>query len=67
MNKGRDKKQPNIPIAELFEFFKTLNTPSNNEQENNGFDHMIPDVEANNLSENINEVITRDEIRRQHF
>ena len=48
--KGRDKKQPNIPVGELFEFFKILNTPSNREHENNSIDHMILDVDVSNLN-----------------
>jgi hypothetical protein len=25
LNKGRDRKQPNIPLGDLFKFFKNLN------------------------------------------
>jgi hypothetical protein len=64
LNKGRDRKQPNIPLGDLFKFFKNLNKAPNEllvQQENFDTD-LLDNVNIGPLNEEINFSITQEEI-----
>ena len=66
MNKGRDRKQPNIPLGDLFKFFKNLNKAPDEllvQQENFDTD-LLDNVNIGPLNEEINFSITQEEILR---
>ena len=66
MNKGRDRKQPNIPLGDLFKFFKNLNkAPDEPLVQQDNFDtHLLDNVNIGPLNEEINFSITQEEILR---
>lgn len=66
LNKGRDRKQPNIPLGDLFKFFKNLNKAPDEllvQQENFDTD-LLDNVNIGPLNEEINFSITQEEILR---
>jgi hypothetical protein len=66
LNKGRDRKQPNIPLGDLFKFFKNLNkTPDGLLVQQENFDtDLLDNVNIGSLNEEINFSITQEEILR---
>ena len=64
MNKGRDRKQPNIPLEDLFKFLKNLNKAPGEplvQQENFDTD-LLDNVNIGPLNEETNLSITQEEI-----
>jgi hypothetical protein len=62
LNKGRDRKQPNIPLGDLFKFFKNLNkTPDELLVQQENFDtDLFDNVDNGPLNEEINFSITEE-------
>ncbi|CAG2241030.1 unnamed protein product [Mytilus edulis] len=65
LNRGKQKKQPNLPLEDLFDFFKKLNQtveePPNREMSNTD---IFDNVDIDNLNDQINAYISREEIAK---
>ena len=64
LNKGQKKKQPNISIDVLYEFFKNLNgAPDHDDVELSVLlESLQENLDFDNLNIHLNDSITRDEI-----
>jgi len=66
LNKGSNRKQPNVPLGDLFKFFKNLNkAPDEPLVQQDNFDtDLLDNANIGPLNEEINFSITQEEILR---
>ena len=62
LNEGRAKKQPDVPLCDLFKFFKTLNTAPESTENEQGYFPLGERINFDAFNEEINAYITKDEI-----
>ena len=62
LNQGRAKKQPNIPIEDLFTFFQNLNAAPQGAGDQQGEFPFADDIDFERLNNEINSHISKDEI-----
>ena len=64
LNRGKRRKQPDIPLDDLYSFFKKLNESPEENEENNIEFNLPGNNNIEQLNEELNATITQDEIVR---